>query len=77
MLQDPWAGLMQQYMQQAAGQQSVPPDDDSDGSAHAAAGHSMSEVFDAAAEVKALGLNIMVAVFLLASPVVAQKVRGC
>lgn len=77
MLQDPWAGLMQQYSQQAAEQQSELPADVSHDSAHTAAGHSMSEVFNAAAEVHAVALNVLTAVLSLTSPVIAQILQSC
>ena len=51
MLQDPWAGLMQQFQQHAALKQPEPVVHDPAPSSHAAPAQSMSDVFEAAQEV--------------------------
>lgn len=53
MLQDPWAGLMKQHQQSAPAEQTKPLVDDT-GTLQSAAGHSMSDMFDAVEQVNAL-----------------------
>lgn len=50
MLQDPWAGLMQQYQQSAPAERPKPLADDKR-TLGSAAGHSMSDMFDAVEQV--------------------------
>lgn len=53
MLQDPWAVLMKQYQLAAAAEQRKPPvEDEGTSTTPAAAGQSISDVFDAVEQVK-------------------------
>lgn len=56
MLQDPWAGLMQQHLQQAELQEAAPPDAVAPaGPSNAGPRHSLADVFAAAELVSSAG----------------------
>ena len=68
MLQDPWAGLMQQHLQQAEQQEAPPPDASAPaGPGNAGPGHSLADVFAAAELVSSAA----------PTPVDAYRVAAC